>query len=125
MAGQPLKLMVQLDKRSLARLTRALDLLGEDRATWLRDAWDDVGRHFAGAVRNRAPGSMGGTVVYLGINKSTTIGGIKAMGGVRHPGAKSYEFGREKYWTGFKRPGGKHSKYIGGHKEIGRASCRE
>jgi hypothetical protein len=115
MAAGTSGIRIEVDKKSLDRLQRALEVLGEDKATWLREAWDEVGREFAGAVRQRAPGGIRGTVVYKGLSNSGSVGGIKARGTVTHPGARSMEFGRVWYAQGFKRPAGaKH--IVGGSK---------
>jgi hypothetical protein len=117
MAAGQAGVRIEVDKRSLQRLDKALRILGEDRATWIRDAWDDVGAHFAAAVRRRAPGSMRPTVEYRGLGRSGTLGGIKASGRVKHPGARSMEFGRGFYWTGYRVVGrGTRRRFEGGRR---------
>lgn len=82
----------EIDQGSLKSLQKALKTLGDTDAPFMREAISDSGAHFAGAVRVRAPGSMGGEVKSSGISGSGT--GYRFKGSVTHPGARRMEFGR-------------------------------
>lgn len=91
---------IELDEDSLTRLRRAFRVLGEEQAPFLRDALDEAGRELAAVAASMAPGSIGSRVEYRGIRGKGVA--IRAVGVVRHPGARSMEFGRHWYWTGYK-----------------------
>jgi hypothetical protein len=78
------------------QLVKALQVLGQADAPFMKQAFADAGHMLLGAIKSRAPGSMGGKTEFTGVkgNKTNTLSaGIKTD----HPGAKSYEFGRH-YW---------------------------
>lgn len=91
---------VRLEVSGINRLRRAMRALGEKDAPFLRDAVDQISRRTEREVRQRAPGSMAGTVQFAGVRAS----GVRTYGLIRinHPGAKSMEFGRRQYYFGYK-----------------------
>lgn len=112
--GKAAGIAIEIDQDSLKRLTKALKVLGEADAPYLREAVSESGQRFATAVRSHAPGSMGGQVVERGVSGSGT--GLRYKGVVTHPGARSREFGRGWYYrayTGRKMKSGTKFKSAG------------
>lgn len=91
---------IEIDEKSMGRLTKALRILGETGAPFLRAAMQDVGERFADEIRHRSPGGIGGHVQMKGVLGKG--GALRASGVVKHPGARSMEFGRKWYWTGYR-----------------------
>lgn len=120
------KFGLEIDKTSAMRLQKAMTVLGDGNADWLRDVWDDVGQLLTRNIQARAPGSIKEAVNYRGVGKSRTVGGVRASGSVKHGGSRSMEFGRVWYWTDYhiarrrivggkkvRRTGQKAKPYIG------------
>lgn len=97
------KFAIELDGRAVTRLNGALKVLGERDAPFLRKALEESAQDLAGEIRQRAPGSIGQKVELRGVKG--TGASIRATGSDLHPGARSMEFGRVWYWTGYTRTG--------------------
>lgn len=112
-----LQLRIAIPDKEVTKLKRALKLLGETDAEYLRDAMDKAGEIITEEVARRAPGSMRGRVAFGGVKG---VGGnVRAVGQVTHPGAKSMEFGRVFYYRGFQgnnRPGSPRTSMKSGTK---------
>lgn len=97
MAGGAVKIGIEV--KGAKTLGRALKVLGETDAPFLREALTEAGQLLEAATRGRAPGSMAQKVDFVGVKgKGATL---KATVVVRHAGAKSMEFGRVNYYRGF------------------------
>jgi len=87
---------ISIEVTDAAKLQKALRVLAEEDAPYLREALADAGRDLTHAVSARAPGSMGAKTQFAGVKGKAH--GLRATVLVKHPGAKSMEFGR-KNWT--------------------------
>lgn len=97
MAGGAVKIGIEV--KGAKSLGRALKLLGETDAPFLRQALEEAGELLEGATRGRAPGSMAAKTAFVGVKgKGATL---KATVTVRHAGAKAMEFGRLYYYRGY------------------------
>jgi len=97
MAGGAVKIGIEVT--GAKAISRALKVLGETDAPFLREAMEDSGRLLEGATRSRAPGSMAQKTDFTKVSgKGATL---RATVVVRHAGAKSMEFGRLNYYRGF------------------------
>ncbi len=90
---------VDIEVRGARSLIRALRLMQDVEAPFVREAMEESGQLLTGAARGRAPGGIAQTVDFIGVRGSGAR--IRATVKVRHPGAKSMEFGRRKYYRGF------------------------
>lgn len=91
---------------NLPRFKKAIKLLGDGNAPFLRAALNDAGQVADTEVTHFAPGAIASTVVFAGIKGAGA--NSKAIVAVKHPGARPMEFGRTYYyrgWTG--KPRGK------------------
>lgn len=90
---------VTIEVTGANKLRRALKVLGERDAPYLREALTDAGELLASETRRRAPGGIARTVDFTRVTgKGATQ---RATVVVRHPGAKAMEFGRSTYYRGF------------------------
>ncbi len=111
----------RIDTTGIKGLQAVLKAVGEKEAPFLKSAMGDVAKLLEREVATRAPGSMGAKL------RSSVFSG-KGLGARlvdSHPGAKSMEFGRTRYYAGFhghaqkatghvvKRPGEKARPFIG------------
>lgn len=81
------------------RLKRALRVLAEGDAPYLREALEQGGHDLEGAVESRATGRLSGTVQFAGVKgKANTL---RALVLVRHEAAKVREFGRNFFYRGY------------------------
>ena len=81
-------------------LKRALKVLGETDAPFLRQALDDSGRILEHEAVARAPGGIARGVGFAGVKG---VGGqLRAVVRIKHPGARSMEFGRVWYYHGYR-----------------------
>lgn len=90
---------IGIEVKGATALNRAMKALGETDAPFLGQAIDDGGKLLQGAVRPRAPGGMASKVEFSGVKGSGA--NLRALVKVKHPGAKSMEFGRTKYYEAF------------------------
>ena len=105
-------LSFEVDEESLRRLRLALKAVGETDAPAFTDAMQDVGRRLVSNVRSHAPnGALAGATKYDGLNRGHGLS-IRALGMVDDPRAKSFEFGRTRFYHRFQR-GGKGSQKRG------------
>lgn len=108
---------VQLD--GAGTLQKALRVLAEPDAPFLREGLEKAGQVLAGEVGRRAPGGIARTVSFVGVKGNAA--NLRALISVRHPGARSMEFGRVWYYRkasrssapagiGNNRPGSKRAR---------------
>lgn len=83
----------------VTNLKRALRVLAEPDAPFLRSALEESGQLLRAAAARRAPGRIAAAVRFTGVKGKGA--GLRATIDVRHPGARSMEFGREMYYRGF------------------------
>lgn len=81
------------------RLLKKLQILGENDAPFLREALEAGGELMKDAASGRAPGSMASK--FQGPKVRTYSGSLRALVEVKHPGARSMEFGRFHYYRGY------------------------
>ena len=81
------------------RLKRAMKVLGETDAPFLRTALTQGGQVLDQETGARAPGGIAQTVAFVGIKGTGAT--LRAVVTVKHPGAKAMEFGRTKYYRGY------------------------
>lgn len=86
---------VKIQVEGATQLQKKLRVMGEEDAPYLRVALEDSGRELAGEMARRAPGGIGAAVQFTGVKGKAN--GLRAVGVVKHPGARSMEFGRQ-YW---------------------------
>lgn len=79
-------------------MRRKLKALDELDAPEMASSLDKIARLTDSEVSSRAPGSMGGKVATRPAKK---LGATITFGTVKHPGAKSMEFGRTTYYRGY------------------------
>jgi len=90
---------VSIEVHGVKSLTRVLKALAEDDAPFLRKALEEAGALLEREIESRAPGSMPATVTFRGVTGSAPR--LRASIRVKHPGAKSMEFGRSWYYRDF------------------------
>lgn len=90
---------MSIEIKGVGKLTRALRALEELDAPELKATMGRISRIAEGEISQRAPGSMPGRVNARAAKK---FGRTITLGEVKHPGAKSMEFGRTKYYTGYR-----------------------
>lgn len=81
------------------RLQKALRVLAEPDAPYLRNGLERAGRLLERATESRAPGSIAATVDFAGVKGKPW--GMRATVVVKHRGAKAREFGRQTYYRGY------------------------
>lgn len=95
-------------------LARAMRVLGDQDAPFLKDALVKSNNLLAAEIRSRATGGLANSVHIIGLKGEGSARGLRAVVQVRHPGSRSVEFGRVKYYTDFtggnNRPGSKRKK---------------
>ncbi|PKN81534.1 MAG: hypothetical protein CVU47_06360 [Chloroflexi bacterium HGW-Chloroflexi-9] len=97
MAGAAsVNIQVSVDAR---RLNRALQVLAEPDAPFLRQALEESGRELASAAASRAPGSIASTVAFAGVKGRANR--LRATVVVKHPAAKAREFGRQTFYRSY------------------------
>lgn len=84
-------------------LQKALRILAEPDAPYLRDGLEKAGHVLAGEVSSRAPGGIARTVSFVGIRGNAA--NLRAVISVKHPGARPMEFGRVWYYRKASRKG--------------------
>ena len=99
------------------QLKRAFKVLGEKDAPFLREALIEAGHILEREAESRAPGGIARGVSFAGVKG---VGGtLRAVVSIKHPGARSMEFGRIWYYRqagngvsgmGNNRPGSKRGK---------------
>lgn len=89
---------IEVTKDTL-RLQKALRVLAEPEAPYLRNGLDRAGRLLERATESRAKGGIAATVAFAGVKGKSY--GLRATVVVKHPGAKAREFGRQTYYRGF------------------------
>jgi len=90
---------IGIEVKGAKAIGRALKVLGETDAPFLKKALEESGELLEGATRSRAPGSMAQKVAFTRVTgKGATM---RATVVVRHGGAKSMEFGRLYYYRGY------------------------
>lgn len=97
MAGGSVTWGVQVE--GAGALKRALSVLGETEAPFLRVALEDSGQLLEDAATRRARGGIGRGVMFTGVKGKGS--GLRATVRVKHPGARSMEFGRFNYYQGY------------------------
>ena len=80
-------------------LKRALRVLSETDAPFLREALTESGQLLRGAAARRAPGGIANKVDFVGVKGSG--GTLRALIQIKHPGGMAMEFGRSLYYRGF------------------------
>lgn len=81
------------------RLKRAMRLLSEAEAPFLKAALEEGGELLADEAGGRGPGRIGQSVSFVGVRGAG--GALRALSRATHPGARSMEFGRTTYYRGF------------------------
>lgn len=114
---------VSIQVTGATKLQKALRILAEPDAPFLRAAMTDAGQMLDNAASSRGKGGIGSAVQFAGVSGKSN--GLRALIKVKHPGAKAMEFGRTKYYRGYtgrrqrsgqqfrSRPGQKANPYIG------------
>lgn len=97
MPAKTVKWGIQVD--GAANLQKALRVLAEPDAPYLRDALEDVGRSLAREAASRAPGGIGRAVQFVGVKGKANA--LRSMVQIKHPGSRSMEFGRQYYYRGY------------------------
>jgi len=98
---------VKIEVSGALQLQKALRILAEPDAPYLRAAMTQGGQLLDRAASSRAKGGIASAVQFAGV--SGKANGLRALVKVKHPGAKPMEFGRTKYyrgWTGRKQRSG-------------------
>src|SRR3990167_808178 len=103
----------KIEVRGATSLHKALQILGETDAPFLREALETSGQLLRAEAAQRAPAGIAQTVASVGVKGKGAQ--LRALIRVKHPGGKSMEFGRQYYYRGYR---GRQMK------KIGRASCR-
>jgi hypothetical protein len=80
----------------VSTLNKALRVLQEPEAPFLKEALTKSGKLLQHAAMSRAPGGIAQKVDFVGIRGSG--GGIRALIKIDHPGGRSMEFGRIWYY---------------------------
>lgn len=91
-------------------IKKALQILGETDAPFLREAMEKVGHLAERETRARAPGTMASKTDFIRVALSRR-GDIRALLAVKHGGAIPMEFGRTRYYRQYKR-GAKGEHYM-------------
>ena len=94
-------------------LRRAFKVLGEKEAPFLRKALDEAGHILESEAAKRAPGGIAAGVGFAGVKGVGAA--VRAVIRIKHPGARSMEFGRVWYYrsaigAGNNRTGSKRAK---------------
>ena len=93
MPAKTAKFGIQVD--GAIQIQKALRVLGETDAPFLRAALEESGQDLAAEAAARAPGGIGRAVKFTGVKGKPS--GLRAMVQVKHPGSRSMEFGRKWY----------------------------
>jgi len=108
---------IRIQVQGINRLNRALSVIGEDDAPYLREALEQVGRMLAGEIRARGRPSIVARIEQGPIRGSGA--GIRLPMAVVHPAAATLEFGRQWWYRGKgdgrignNRPGSKRRKGV-------------
>lgn len=89
---------VQVEGRK--ELARALKVLSDKELPHLKPALQESGELVTNEAAQRA-GPLSGSVTFAGV-KGNAVGTVKAVVQVKHPAGKSFEFGRQYYYRGYK-----------------------
>lgn len=115
--------VVSIEVTGAVQLQKALRILAEPDAPYLRQAMTQAGQTLDRAASSRGKGGIGSAVQFAGVQGKAN--GLRALIKVKHPGAKPMEFGRTKYYRGYTgrsqksgtsfraRPGQKPDPFIG------------
>lgn len=95
---------VRLEMEGRKTLARALKVMGDVDAPFIRAALEEGAKLIGDTARGYARGSIASGITYEGL-KGTGVGS-RAIVKARHPGSKSMEFGRTLYPSGYRRTGG-------------------
>jgi hypothetical protein len=96
------KVKIDLPAEDLRRLQRLVRAVGAD-APEVREAFEGaVDGVLIPMLRAAAPGSMGRKISRTKIGQAKGGSAPRTTVKIRHPGAAPYEFGRKKYWRGWK-----------------------
>ena len=95
------KWSVQID--GAGTLQKALRVLAEPDAPFLREGLEKAGHVLAGEASSRAPGGIARSVSFVGIKGNAS--NLRAVVSIKHAGARSMEFGRVWYYRKAERKG--------------------
>ena len=82
------------------QLSKALRVLGEGDAPFIRAALTDAGMLLRSAAAHRTHGGIASAIAFVGVMGKANS--LRAVIKIKHPGAKSMEFGRSRYYTGYR-----------------------
>lgn len=103
---------VEMDRKAISDLNRALSMFEEKHADYLREALAKSAHLLMPEIRSRARGGIANRVEYSGLKG--TKAGVRAVIVIGHPGARSMEFGRKRWYrspgAGNNRDGQKRAK---------------
>lgn len=89
----------RIDVEGVTELSRALRVLAEPDAPYLREALAESGRELEHAAERRTHPSIASTIDFAGVKG--TRAGLRAVVRIKHPGGRSMEFGRQFYYRDF------------------------
>lgn len=93
MASKTARVGIQVE--GAKQLQKALRVLGEKDAPFLKEALETSGRMLSREAGSRAPGGIGRAVKFTAVRGKPS--GLRAIVNVKHPGSRSMEFGRKWY----------------------------
>lgn len=114
--------IVGFDVEGVAPLSRALRVLQEKELPFLTAALEESGKDLRGAAASRAKGGIGQAVEFAGVKGNGV--GVRATIAIKHPGAKSMEFGRKYWYRGFSVAKRKSTREATFRTKDGKASAR-
>lgn len=97
-----------IEMRGLTSIKRAMRVLAEKDAPFIKAALAEAGGLLRTAAARRAPGKMASAVAFVGVRGSGAS--VRAQLKVTHGGAKAREFGRSTWYRGYT---GRHMKATG------------
>ena len=89
----------KIDVDGVTELRKALRVLAERDAPYLRAALEESGRELEHAAERRTHASIASTIDFAGVKGTGT--GLRAVVRIRHPGGRSREFGRSFYYRDY------------------------
>lgn len=100
--ARAIKVKVQVDPGELKRVQRQLKALGAE-SDEIRNAFSEaVDTVLMPALQAAAPGSMGSRIKRGAVGKARQGTAPQVRLSIRHPGAASYEFGRKRWYRGWR-----------------------
>ena len=90
----------KIEVRGAKSLHKALQILQETDAPFLREALETSGNLLRSEAAQRAPAGIAQTVAFVGVKGKGAQ--LRALIRVKHPGGKSMEFGRQYYYRGYR-----------------------